>query len=491
MAAPIAAGVARAGARREQRADAERAVKAIRRVRRSGCRTPTYLTRAPARSTRAARLRWPGAIDTGARMNSWWLADRRARLHDDWRRRRIRGRDHHLGQRGSRRPVDLLQEHHLGHQHRLGHPREDQSRTSSGAANIVWGDGSGDRAKDTEHRLGHVRRRQHHLGHASRLETTGSSASAREWREHHLGHPTTTTSSGAPWTRTTSSGAPTTMTDNIIWGTWDGEDNIIWGNLGRRQASSGAPESIRQHRLGHTKLDLDNIVSGARRPDCCGRGNGYRIAVRESSRSIARGSVPRSQRTGGARPAQFYWDRRSRCANCGRPTRTALLAAFGSPEVTRLISPPPPTLDGLREVHRVDAAAARRRSVVRVRDYPQGQRYGRRPVPGQGAPAGVRHRGMGFCARRGALGQRPVSSKPPELVLDFVFDVVGVHRLEARAALKNGRGNGAPAEAWRDAGRRPAPVVPAKRRLSRSGALDDPRRRPAARRRTLRDHLMH
>ncbi len=30
-----------------------------------------------------------------------------------------------------------------------------------------------------------------------------------------------------------------------------------------------------------------------------------------------------------------------------------------------------------------------------------------------------------------------------ELVLDFVFDVIGVHRLEARAALKNGRGNGA------------------------------------------------
>ena len=45
----------------------------------------------------------------------------------------------------------------------------------------------------------------------------------------------------------------------------------------------------------------------------------------------------------------------------------ALLAALGSPEVTRLISPPPPTVDGLREVHRVDAAPARSRSVVRAR----------------------------------------------------------------------------------------------------------------------------
>ena len=30
-----------------------------------------------------------------------------------------------------------------------------------------------------------------------------------------------------------------------------------------------------------------------------------------------------------------------------------------------------------------------------------------------------------------------------KLVVDFTFDVIGVHRLEARAALKNGRGNGA------------------------------------------------
>jgi len=30
-----------------------------------------------------------------------------------------------------------------------------------------------------------------------------------------------------------------------------------------------------------------------------------------------------------------------------------------------------------------------------------------------------------------------------QLVLDFVFDTLGVHRLEARAAILNGRGNGA------------------------------------------------
>jgi RimJ/RimL family protein N-acetyltransferase len=30
-----------------------------------------------------------------------------------------------------------------------------------------------------------------------------------------------------------------------------------------------------------------------------------------------------------------------------------------------------------------------------------------------------------------------------QLVLDFTFDVIGVHRLEARAAVRNGRGCGA------------------------------------------------
>ena len=30
-----------------------------------------------------------------------------------------------------------------------------------------------------------------------------------------------------------------------------------------------------------------------------------------------------------------------------------------------------------------------------------------------------------------------------KLVLDFAFDTLGVHRLEARAAVQNGRGNGA------------------------------------------------
>lgn len=36
-----------------------------------------------------------------------------------------------------------------------------------------------------------------------------------------------------------------------------------------------------------------------------------------------------------------------------------------------------------------------------------------------------------------------VFAEAAELVLDFAFDIVGVHRLEARAVIPNGRGNGA------------------------------------------------
>ena len=49
----------------------------------------------------------------------------------------------------------------------------------------------------------------------------------------------------------------------------------------------------------------------------------------------------------------------------------------------------------------------------------------------------------GFALGSRVLGHAASSRTARELVLDFAFDVLGVHRLEARAALSNGRGNGA------------------------------------------------
>ena len=49
---------------------------------------------------------------------------------------------------------------------------------------------------------------------------------------------------------------------------------------------------------------------------------------------------------------------------------------------------------------------------------------------------------MGIRDRVGVLGNRRVPGRS-RAVAEFAFDTVGVHRLEARAAVKNGRGNGA------------------------------------------------
>ena len=120
----------------------------------------------------------------------------------------------------------------------------------------------------------------------------------------------------------------------------------------------------------------------------------------------------------------------------------ALLAAFGSPEVTRLISPPPPTLDGFEKfiawTHRQREAGQSFAFGITLQgsDTVVGLFQVRALQPA----FDVAEWGFALGAENWGSG---VFMEGAELVLDFVFDVVGVHRLEARAALKNGRGNGA------------------------------------------------
>jgi RimJ/RimL family protein N-acetyltransferase len=120
----------------------------------------------------------------------------------------------------------------------------------------------------------------------------------------------------------------------------------------------------------------------------------------------------------------------------------ALLAAFGSAEVTRLISPPPPTIEGFEKFIAW---------TQRQREARQSFAFGI-TLTGSDTVVGlfqVRSLQPGFdIAEWGfAMGSEHWGSglfqEAAGLVLDFVFDIVGVHRLEARAALKNGRGNGA------------------------------------------------
>jgi len=120
----------------------------------------------------------------------------------------------------------------------------------------------------------------------------------------------------------------------------------------------------------------------------------------------------------------------------------ALLTAFGSPEVTRLISPPPPTLEGFEKF--VAWTQRQRESgqsfafgiTLKDTDTVVGLFQVRALQPG----FDIAEWGFALSGEHWGSG---LFTDAAELVLDFVFDVVGVHRLEARAALQNGRGNGA------------------------------------------------
>jgi RimJ/RimL family protein N-acetyltransferase len=110
-------------------------------------------------------------------------------------------------------------------------------------------------------------------------------------------------------------------------------------------------------------------------------------------------------------------------------------------EVARFISPPPSTIDGFE---RFIDWTIRQRSVgqyacfavtVRRFDTAIGIFQVRSTEPGFGTAE------WGFAIGSTFWGTG-VFQEGAELVLEFAFETIGVHRLEARAAVANGRGNG-------------------------------------------------
>jgi RimJ/RimL family protein N-acetyltransferase len=119
-----------------------------------------------------------------------------------------------------------------------------------------------------------------------------------------------------------------------------------------------------------------------------------------------------------------------------------LLAALGTPEVTRLISPPPPTVDGFE---RFIAWTNKQREAGKSIAYGV-TLNGSDTVIGLFQVRSISN-GFGVAEWGFALGSdfwgTGIFLDGAKLVLDFAFDVLGVHRLEAKAAVRNGRGNGA------------------------------------------------
>jgi RimJ/RimL family protein N-acetyltransferase len=120
----------------------------------------------------------------------------------------------------------------------------------------------------------------------------------------------------------------------------------------------------------------------------------------------------------------------------------SLLALLATAEVARFISPPPTTLEGFE---RFIAWAKRERQ--------RGTYICFAVVPrGMSTAVGlfqVRQQGPGFATAEWgfALGSvfwgTGMFADGARLTIDFAFDVIGAARLEARAAVANGRGNGA------------------------------------------------
>lgn len=120
----------------------------------------------------------------------------------------------------------------------------------------------------------------------------------------------------------------------------------------------------------------------------------------------------------------------------------SLLSMLSTEEVARFISPPPTTVEGFERfiawTHRERAAGnyACFAVVPHGMDSAIGIFQVRQLEPGFATAE------WGFAIGSGFWGTG-VFLDGARLVVDFAFDVIRTHRLEARAAILNGRGNGA------------------------------------------------
>lgn len=125
-----------------------------------------------------------------------------------------------------------------------------------------------------------------------------------------------------------------------------------------------------------------------------------------------------------------------------RPTDApALAAVLTGDDVTRFLSEPPSSVAAFeRFIERFDAEARAGAALVmavvpRGLEIPVGVVQVRRLDPA------FQTAEWGFVIGSAFWGTG-VFPEAASLLLDFVFDTVGVHRLEARCVVRNGRGNG-------------------------------------------------
>jgi ribosomal-protein-alanine N-acetyltransferase len=120
----------------------------------------------------------------------------------------------------------------------------------------------------------------------------------------------------------------------------------------------------------------------------------------------------------------------------------ALLELLAASEVVQFISPPPTTVEGFERFISWAQQEQREGRYVCFAVVPEGMTTAvgifqvRQLEPQFGTAE------WGFALGRAFWGTGLFATSA-RLVVDFAFETVGVHRLEARAAVANGRGNGA------------------------------------------------
>lgn len=120
----------------------------------------------------------------------------------------------------------------------------------------------------------------------------------------------------------------------------------------------------------------------------------------------------------------------------------SLLAMLTTEEVTRFISPPPTTVEGFERfimwTHEQRAAG----QFVCFAVVPTGMSTAIGLFQVRSIELGFATAEWGFALGSPFWGTG-LFMEGAKLVVDFAFETIGVHRLEARASVQNGRGNGA------------------------------------------------
>jgi RimJ/RimL family protein N-acetyltransferase len=119
-----------------------------------------------------------------------------------------------------------------------------------------------------------------------------------------------------------------------------------------------------------------------------------------------------------------------------------LLAMLTTEEVSRFISPPPTTVEGferfIKWTHRERTAG----NYACFAIVPQGMTTAIGIFQVRALDPSFATAEWGFAMGSQYWGSG-IFAEGARMVLDFAFDVIGTQRLEARAAVANGRGNGA------------------------------------------------